>query len=53
MKRRPIRPMVVITGSTAEAEKLAGSIPHGDVCIGKQTEPNGFIEVLRSLLTEQ
>ena len=46
-------PVVVMTGSTAEVEKLAGSIPHADVCIEKQTEPEGYIEALRSLLTEQ
>lgn len=44
----PSIPVVVMTGSTAEVEKLAGSIPHADVCIEKQTDPEGYIEVLRS-----
>lgn len=44
-------PVVVMTGSTAEVEKLAGSIPHADVCIEKQTDPEGYLEVLRSSLT--
>lgn len=38
-----------MTGSHAQAEELKSTVPGADVYIGKPTEPEGYIEAIRSV----
>lgn len=45
----PATPVVVMTGSQAQAEELETSVSEADMYIQKPPEPEGYIEALRSV----
>lgn len=46
-------PVVVMTGSNPERHDLESTVSQADMYIQKPTEPEGYIEALRSLLPDQ
>lgn len=46
-------PVVVMTGSKSELDAVESSLPKDERCIEKQTDPEAYIEILRSCLTER
>lgn len=49
----PTIPVVVMTGSEAELERVESAAPTADEYIEKQTDPEKYIELLRSCSPEQ